>query len=55
MSTTPRVAYDVTVIHDCIVRDTEIFRNFKTKARKMSLYREKQKLLDRHPEVNAGN
>ena len=51
MAATPKVAYDVTVIHDCIVRDTEIARQFKTKAKKMALYREKQKLLDRHPEV----
>ena len=51
MPARPKVAYDVTVIHDCIVRDTDIYRNFKTKARKLSLYREKQKLLDRHPEI----
>jgi len=51
MPAKPQVAYDVTVIHDCIVRDTDIYRTLKTKARKLSLYREKQKLLDRHPEI----
>lgn len=51
MSPQPRVAYDVQVIHDCIVRDTDGYRNFKSKAKKLSLYREKQKLLDKHPEI----
>lgn len=53
MSPQPRIAYDITVIHDCIVRDTDTFRAFATKAKKRSLYRERQKLLDRHPEIKS--
>lgn len=49
MSLQPRIAYDVQVIHDCIVRDTVIYRTFDTKAKKLSLYREKEKLLNKHP------
>jgi predicted metal-binding protein len=51
MATVPKVAYDVTVIHDCIVRDTERYRQFRTKAKKMALYRKKQKLLEQHPQI----
>jgi predicted metal-binding protein len=51
MSEQPRIAYGVQVIHDCIVRDTDICRTFDTKSKKLSLYREKQQLLDRHPEM----
>jgi len=51
MSVQPRIAYDVQVIHDCIVRDTDIYRTFDTTSKKLSLYREKEKLLNRHPEI----
>ena len=44
MSVQPRIAYDVQVIHDCVVRDTDVCRTFETKSKKLSLYREKQKL-----------
>jgi predicted metal-binding protein len=49
MSVQPRIAYDVQVIHDCIVQDTEIYRRFDTRSKKLSLYREKEQLLNRHP------
>lgn len=51
MSVQPRIAYGVQVIHDCIVRDTDVCRTFNTKSKKLSLYRKKQKLLNRHPEI----
>jgi predicted metal-binding protein len=47
----PRIAYDITVIHDCIVRDTDAYRKFNTKAKKLFLNRERQKLLDKHPHI----
>ena len=46
-----RVAYDIQVIHDCIVQDTDIYRSYNTKAKKLTLYREKKKLLNKHPEI----
>jgi predicted metal-binding protein len=33
------------------VRDTAIYRKFKTKAKKRALYSKRKKLLDKHPEV----
>jgi hypothetical protein len=51
MSEQPQIAYGVQVIHDCIVRDTEISRKFDSKSKKLSLYREKEKLLNRHPDL----
>ena len=51
MAHQPRVAYDITVIHDCIVRDTDAYRQFNAKAKKLSLYRERQQRLDKHPEI----
>jgi predicted metal-binding protein len=47
----PQVTYNIQAIHDCIVRDTDISLQYNTKARKLSLYRKKQKLLDKHPEI----
>jgi predicted metal-binding protein len=51
MSPQPRIAFDITVIHDCIARDTDTFRTFSSAAKKRSLYRERQKLLDLHPDI----
>jgi predicted metal-binding protein len=51
MSPKPQVAYNVQVIHDCIVRDNDIYRKFDTKAKKLALYHKKQKLLDSRPET----
>ena len=51
MAQQPRIAYDITVIHDCIVRDTDAYRQFNTKAKKLSLYRERQQQLDKHPHI----
>jgi hypothetical protein len=51
MSEQPKVAYGVEVIHDCIVRDTDVYRKFKSKEKKLALYREKRKILNKHPEV----
>lgn len=51
MPAQPQVAYNVQVIHDCIVRDTEIYRKFAAKAKKLSLYRYKQRLLDSRPQI----
>ena len=48
----PQIAYNIEIIHDCIVRDTEIYRKFKSKEKKLALYRKKKKLLDKHPELN---
>ena len=53
MAVQPRIAYDVQVIHDCIVRDTDVSRTYDTKAKKLVLYREKAKLLDGHPKLKA--
>jgi hypothetical protein len=47
----PQIAYNIEIIHDCIVRDTEIYRKFKSKEKKLALYRKKKKLLDKHPEL----
>ena len=47
----PKIAYNVEVIHDCIVRDTEIYRKFNSKPKKLALFREKKRLLDKHPEI----
>jgi predicted metal-binding protein len=47
----PQITYNIQAIHDCIVRDTEIYLKFSTKAKKLSLYRKRQKLLDKHPEI----
>ena len=49
MSEQPKAAYDIEVIHDCIVRDTDLYRRFKSKEKKRALYREKKKLLKQHP------
>jgi hypothetical protein len=51
MSLRPRVAYDIRVIHDCIVKDTDIYRTFNTQSKKRSLYRDKKKVLDDNPEI----
>jgi predicted metal-binding protein len=51
MSLRPRVAYDIRVIHDCIVKDTDIYRTFNTQSKKRSLYRDKKKVLDNNPEI----
>ncbi len=51
MPSQPKVAYDIEVIHDCIVRDTETYRKFATNKKKLSLYGEKQKLLEYHPQI----
>jgi len=51
MSGQPKIAYGIEVIHDCIVRDTDIYGKFKSKEKKLALYRKKKKLLDKHPEV----
>jgi len=51
MSLRPRIAYDIQVIHDCIVRDTDIYRTFTTKSKKLSLYPDKKKVLDKNPEI----
>ena len=53
MAVQPRIAYDVQVIHDCIVRDTDVSRTYDTKAKKLALYREKAKLLDGQPKLKA--
>src|SRR3990172_8209368 len=47
MLETPKIAYNVEVIHDCIVRDTEIYRKFNSKPKKLALFREKKRLLKR--------
>jgi len=47
----PRVAYNIEVLHDCIVRDTAIYRTFKSKKKKRALYSKKKNLLDAHPEI----
>jgi len=47
----PSVAYDIEVIHDCIVRDTDICRKFDSKQTKLELYRKKKKKLDKYPEI----
>jgi ABC-type multidrug transport system fused ATPase/permease subunit len=44
MAHQPRVAYDITVIHDCIVRDTDAYRQLNNKVKKLFLYRERQLL-----------
>ena len=51
MSEQPKVAYGIEVIHDCIIKDTKIYRKFKSKEKKLTLYRKRKKLLDKHPEV----
>ena len=51
MSLRARVAYDIQVIHDCIVHDTDIYRKFNTQSKKLSLYRKKKKMLDNNPEI----
>jgi len=51
MSSQPAIAYNIQAIHDCIVRDTDIFRKFNSKSEKLALYRKKNKLLDKHPEI----
>ena len=53
MSEQPQVAYNIEVIHDCIVNDTDIYRKFKSKDKKLTLYRKRKKLLDKHPEVKT--
>jgi predicted metal-binding protein len=47
----PQIAYGIETIHDCIVKDTAIYREFKAKSKKIALYRKTKKLLDKHPEV----
>jgi hypothetical protein len=51
MSEQPQIAYDIEVIHDCIVKDTDIYGKYKSEKKKLALYRKKKKLLDKHPEV----
>lgn len=51
MSAQPKIAYDIQVIHDCIVRDTDIYRTFQTKSKKEKLFREKKKLLNGFPAI----
>lgn len=51
MSQLPRIAYDIQVIHDCIVKDTEVYQSFN-KASKLSLYQEKKQLLEKHPDLS---
>ncbi len=51
MSGQPQIAYGIEVIHDCIVKDTDLYRKFKSKVKKRALYRKKKKLLDKHPEL----
>ncbi len=50
MSLKARVAYEQ-VIHGCIVHDTDIYRTFNAKSKKLSLYRKKKKVLDNNPEI----
>jgi predicted metal-binding protein len=51
MRSQPQVTYNIQAIHDCIVRDTESYLKYKIKTRKLSLYREKQKLLNSRPKI----
>lgn len=51
MPAQPQVAYNIEVIHDCIVRDTETYRKFNSKTKKRSIYRETEKRLDNYPEL----
>jgi hypothetical protein len=45
----PRITYGIEAIHDCIVADTDVYKKFKSKEKKRSLYRKKKKLLDKYP------
>src|SRR3972149_3776850 len=58
MLDSPKVAYGIEVIHDCIVHDTDIYRKFDSKKKKLESYRKKKKKLDKYPEIkkliNAG-
>ncbi len=47
----PQITYGVEAIHDCIVQDTDTYKKFGSKAKKRAVYREKKKLLDKHPAV----
>lgn len=46
MAEQPQVAYSVEVIHDCIVRDTPLYKKFRAQEKKRVLYRKKKKLLE---------
>jgi len=47
----PQIAYGIEAIHDSIVTDTDIFRKYSSNSKKISLYREKKKILDKYPEL----
>jgi len=51
MSSQPRIAYSIPVICDCIIRDTEVYRTYDSRTKKLARYHQKQKLLDSHPAI----
>jgi hypothetical protein len=51
MSGQQKIAYGIEVIHDCIVRDTDIYRKFNSKEKKLALYRKRGKILEKHPRL----
>jgi len=51
MKEQPQIAYNIEVIHDCIVHDTDVYKKYKAKTKKTALYRQKKKLLAKHPDV----